>query len=535
MKLGLRWRLVVVTIPILLLVIGTATAVSFLSFQKGYLEAVQSRLEAIATPHVNSARLFLEPSGRGSRGNDVLSVMIPDLKGTVETNKDVLNVMIFDLSGTILADPRVDQVGRKVSQALATVVLARSPRVSLIFRDGPAYQTVIPIFDLAETIRGYLAISTPEEVVQGKVRMAILSSGIVALVAIALIVLGLWAYVTWSIARPVAEISRTLHALAQGEGDLTRRLEVRSKDEIGLLAGNFNAFLDKLHEMIAQTASSSSRVASAAEELAAGSKQMAEGAQEQTSKTTQVAGTMQEMAATVIEVNRNAEDVTRDARAAAVVATKGQEIVSENVTGMREIALKVKEATGLIEGLGTQSNQIGEIIEVIDDIADQTNLLALNAAIEAARAGDQGRGFSVVADEVRKLAERTGRATKEIEEMIKSIQSQTGVVVSHMAERRREVENGLSLANRAGESLGEIVQVVDRVLGQVERIAAATRQQSAGTEEVSAHVEAVATIAKQTAAGAGATAQATEELSQLALEMQQMLGRFRLRNGNGRS
>jgi methyl-accepting chemotaxis protein len=349
--------------------------------------------------------------------------------------------------------------------------------------------------------------------------------GIIALV----LGTGLYAYAARVIARPLKQTVASLEELARGEGDLTRRIDERTQDELGALARGFNTFLDKLHEIIAQLVSSSSRVASAAEELAAGSRQMAEGAQEQTEKTTQVASAIQEMAATVIEVNRNADEVTRAARTATEAATKGQEVVSKNVSGMREIAEKVKESAGLIEGLGKQSNQIGEIIEVIDDIADQTNLLALNAAIEAARAGEQGRGFAVVADEVRKLAERTGRATKEIEQMIKAIQNQTGVVVIHMAERRQEVENGLSLANRAGESLGEIVHVVDRVLGQVERIASATQQQSASTEEISSHVEAVATIARQTASGAGTTAQATHELSQLALEMQQTLGRFRLR------
>ena len=343
---------------------------------------------------------------------------------------------------------------------------------------------------------------------------------------------GLYVYGARRIARPLKETVVSLEELARGEGDLTRRIDIRTHDEIGSLGRAFNTFLDRLHEIIAQTVSSASRVASAAEELATGSKQMAEGAQEQTDKSAQVASSMQEMAATVVEVNRNADKVTRAARAAAQVATKGQAIVSENVAGMRAIAEKVNDSAGLIESLGRQSNQIGEIIEVIDDIADQTNLLALNAAIEAARAGEQGRGFAVVADEVRKLAERTGHATKEIEQMIKAIQNQTGIVVSDMAERRREVESGLSLANRAGESLEEIVREVDQVLSEVERIASATQQQSTSTEEISAHVEAVATIARQTAAGTNTTAQATHELSQLALEMQQRLGRFHLREKN---
>jgi methyl-accepting chemotaxis protein len=349
---------------------------------------------------------------------------------------------------------------------------------------------------------------------------------IVAAVLIVGIVLAGVLAISSGLLRRVREMMLTLQDIA--EGDLTQRLAARGKDELGELARSFNKFMDKFHDIIAQFVSAATSVATASEELAAGSRQIAHGAEEQTEKSSQVASAMHEMAATVAEVTRSADDVTDAARAAAEVATKGREAVAENAAGMRGIAEKVHESAGLIEGLGRQSNQIGEIIEVIDDIADQTNLLALNAAIEAARAGDQGRGFAVVADEVRRLAERTSRATKEIETTIKAIQHQTGVVVAHMAERRQEVETGLTLAHRAGESLGEIVQMVNRVLGQVERIASATRQQAAGTEEVSSHVEGVAAIARQTATGASTTAKATEELAELAQTMHRSISRFKL-------
>ena len=525
MKLGLRGRLIVVAIPILLVVIGTATTVTVMGFQRGNLQTVQSRLEAIATPLVTTARSYLAAGNQGQ----VLSIMVPNLRVTVEANKGVANVTIFDLSGTILAEPREEQVGKKVSQSLAKGIARSSRKEPFIVRDGAVYHVVVPLLDQSENLQAYLAIATPADVVQGEVRQAIISSAVVAVIAIALIALGLWGYVTWSVARPVAEISDTLQILAQGEGDLTRRLEVSHNDEIGYLAHDFNTFLDKLHEIIAQFVSSTARVATASEELAANSRQMARGADEQTSTTAQVASAMQEMAATVIEVSKNAEEVTRASRDAAQVATKGQGIVADTVEGMRAIADRVKDSAALVGDLGQRSTQIGAIVEVIEDIADQTNLLALNAAIEAARAGDQGRGFAVVADEVRKLAERTGKATKEIGDMIRTIQDRTAVVVTQMTDRKQEVEAGLDRAHRAGDSLGDIVSVVERVLGQAEQIASATHQQSAATEEVSSHMEAVATIARQTAVGAASTAQATQELARLAQEMQRTLGRFTLR------
>jgi methyl-accepting chemotaxis protein len=529
MKLGLRGRLVLVTIPILLIVIGAATAVSVVSFQNGYLASVQSRLEAIATPLTNAAQSYLGTT----HGADVLSMMAPDLRTSIETNKGVANVLAIDLHGTIVADPRVGETVKKVSPTLTSALASRSAKPEpFLVHDGAVYQAMIPLLNQDKVLKGYLAISTPAELVEGEVRKAIISSAVVSVVAILLIAFGLWAYVTFTIARPVSDISQSLHVLAQGEGDLTRRLPIRSRNEIGELATNFNTHLDKLHEIIAEIIGAAGRVATAAEELAANSREMARGAEDQTSKTTQVASAMQEMAATVIQVSRNAEEVTRASRDAAGVASKGQSIVFDTVEKMRGIAERVKISAGVIRDLGQESNQIGAIIEVIDDIADQTNLLALNAAIEAARAGDQGRGFAVVADEVRKLAERTGKATKEIGQMITAIQGRTSVVVGQMDERTHEVEEGLTQAHRAGDSLGEIVQVVKQVLTQAEQIASASQEQSSATEEVSSHVEAVATIARQTSAGTTTTAQATEELARLAHQMQNTLGRFTLRDQN---
>jgi methyl-accepting chemotaxis protein len=328
---------------------------------------------------------------------------------------------------------------------------------------------------------------------------------------------------------PLRTLVTQLAALAAGEGDLTTRVAVNTRDEIGELARWFNTFLDKFREIISQVISTSNRITAAAEEMAVSSREMARGAEDQTAKTTEVASAIQEMAATVIEVSRSAEEVTRASRNAASVASTGRELVSDTVEGVRAIATRVKDSAGVIGELGERSTQIGAIIEVIDEIADQTNLLALNAAIEAARAGEQGRGFAVVADEVRRLAERTGKATKEIGEMIRAIQGKTSVVVAQMNDHTQEAEAGVEQAQRAGDSLGEIVLVVEQVLGQAERIAAATHEQSTVTDQVSSNMEAVATIARQTAGSASATTLATDDLAHLAQEMRRSLGRFKLR------
>jgi methyl-accepting chemotaxis protein len=184
-----------------------------------------------------------------------------------------------------------------------------------------------------------------------------------------------------------------------------------------------------------------------------------------------------------------------------------------------------------VEGLGKSSDQIGRIVGVINDIADQTNLLALNAAIEAARAGEQGRGFAVVADEVRKLAERTTAATKEIAQMIESVQKETKLAVGAMEEGTRQVGEGVQTTNQAGESLAEIIHMSEQVGEMITQIATAAAEQSTATEQINNSMDQIANLVKESAAGAQQSAQACQDLSGLAFELQKMVSNFKLDSG----
>lgn len=323
-------------------------------------------------------------------------------------------------------------------------------------------------------------------------------------------------------------------AKAVASGDLSvEGLEGYSSDETGELSTSLNTMNNNLQDMISKIAQTAELLASATEELSASAEQMARGSQESSSQTGQVATAVEQMSATVMEVAKNSSQAAESAKKASEIAFKGGEIVNLTTQGMNRIAETVQESAVTIQTLGANSNQIGEIIAVIDDIADQTNLLALNAAIEAARAGEQGRGFAVVADEVRKLAERTTKATKEIATMIKSIQSDTSDAVASMEAGTKEVEEGVEITLKAGESLKEIVDNVQHVSDMISQIAAAAEEQSAAAEEISTSIETIAAVTKESAAGAQQSSTACQELSRLALELQKMVSQFKLPEEKG--
>lgn len=312
------------------------------------------------------------------------------------------------------------------------------------------------------------------------------------------------------------------------DGNIGKTVDVSGNDEIGMLAASFNKMAVNLKNLIGGIGQASNQIASSSEELSTTAEQMSKGAQTQTSQTSQIATAMEEMSSTVLEVAKNSQSAASSANAASSLAQKGGEVVALTVEGMKRIAETVQGSARTVEELGKNSDQIGEIVGVIDDIADQTNLLALNAAIEAARAGEQGRGFAVVADEVRKLAERTTKATKEIAAMIKKIQKDTVGAVAAMEAGTKEVGEGVNLASQAGESLMQIVNSVQTVNDMIRQIATAAEQQSTAAEQISKSIEEIAGVTKETASGTHQTASASHELSRMAVELQGMVGQFKI-------
>jgi methyl-accepting chemotaxis protein len=333
-------------------------------------------------------------------------------------------------------------------------------------------------------------------------------------------------YLGTIIRKPLNRLAQQSSAIASG--DLTVQITQETTEEIGQMASSFAAMKTNLQQTLSQFTEATAAVASASAEISASTEQMAAGTQEQGQQATDVSSSVEQMSKTIHENSRNATRTVETANSAKQAAVHGGQVVQESITGMKRIASVVNKSAETVRALGQSSNQIGEIISVIDDIADQTNLLALNAAIEAARAGEQGRGFAVVADEVRKLAERTTKATKEITEMIKKIQHDTGDAVSSMEQGTREVEQGIKLADAAGSSLQTIVEISQKVTDMISQIAVASEQQAGASEEISKSVEGISNVAQETASGIQQIARTAEDLNRLTENLQQLIDRFKL-------
>ena len=346
-----------------------------------------------------------------------------------------------------------------------------------------------------------------------------------ALVVISLL-LGL--VIIRGITGPLQELVRMLKDIAEGEGDLSRRLPENSTDETGEVAHWFNRFISNIHSIISQASSTTVHVATASNQLHSTAEQIATAAEEVASQSATVATASEEMSATSNDISHNCTLASDIANRASEMAHSGANVVQETISGMQSIADKVRESSHTVAALGARSDQIGAIVGTIEEIADQTNLLALNAAIEAARAGEQGRGFAVVADEVRALAERTTRATREIGEMIKAIQKETGGAVASMELGVKEVEKGMDSSRRSGEALQQILEGINEVTMQVHQIATAAEEQTAVTGEISTNIHQITDVVQQTANGAHQTAGAASSLLLLAKDLEGLVGRFKL-------
>ena len=334
--------------------------------------------------------------------------------------------------------------------------------------------------------------------------------------------------VSGSVFKPLAGIVTALEKAA--EGDLSVRAEIKGDGDFARLAVAFNTMMEDMNKAMRQFFSVADLVRDSVIMVRSTTDTMACAAEEVAIQAGSIATASEEMSATSGDIARNCLYAAESAQKATVQTHSGSELVQSSARLMENIAQRVNVSSVTVAGLGERSDQIGAIVNTIEDIADQTNLLALNAAIEAARAGEQGRGFAVVADEVRALAERTTKATKEIATMIKSIQSETQRAVGSMSEGVAEVKRGTAEANRSGEALEDIHNQINDLTMQISQVATAAEEQTATTHEITNNIQMITDVVNRNVENAHSTSQATGKLSEQVDKLHSLVEHFRLSN-----
>ena len=349
---------------------------------------------------------------------------------------------------------------------------------------------------------------------------------------VGLIIAGLGLLVIWlvghGIARPLKQMVTMLDDIAQGEGDLTRRLTSDRNDELGSIAKGFNTFLAKLQGMITQVVSSVQSVSDSSEHTADIAIRTNIGIQKQMAEIDQVATAVQEMTATAQDVARNATQAAQAASHADQAASQGMQIVRDTSNSIGVLAVEIGKAVDVVQNLAKDSENINAILIAIRGIAEQTNLLALNAAIEAARAGEQGRGFAVVADEVRNLAQKTQQATEEIQSMIQQLQQGTRDVVRVMEDSQNRTDESVQHAAKAAEALETITQAVSVINDMNTQIASAAEEQSAVADDINRNVINIGQVANEVAGGADESSSASADLTKLAEQQRRLINQFKV-------
>ena len=466
------------------------------------------------------------PAGGGVVGGDLNLKVISSIINALDFN-GLGYAFLVSRDGSILVHPD----SALQMKTLRDVYPQNTPQISSDLSEAeldgqPRLLTFVPVSGLPG-VEWYVGLSVDRDKAFASLtrfRISALVAAIIALIAIVLLLSLLMRYLL----RPLTSLGSALDNIAQGEGDLTRRLPVQSRDEFGRLALAFNQFVERIHASITQVAQTSSELNDVALRVLDASNANMASSDQQAARTNSVAAAINELGAAAQEIARNAADASNQASQARDGAEQGSDVVSKTILAMQELSSKISESSQTIQQLSHKTADIGRILEVIQGISEQTNLLALNAAIEAARAGEAGRGFAVVADEVRNLAHRTQSSAQEIQVMIDGLRTDAGSAVTLMNDSQEYSQHSVSVAGQAGERLQQITLGIGEIDNMNQSVATATEEQTSVIESLNVDITDINMLNQEGVDNLQATLRACTSLEQQVARLRQLVGSFRI-------
>ncbi|HEX8595647.1 MAG TPA: methyl-accepting chemotaxis protein [Pseudomonas sp.] len=504
---------------------------------RGWYKAAQNATGTIVTePYIaaSSGKLVVTLATPVKYQNQFIGVAGADISlDSISKTINSLNfgghgyAFIVSGEGKILIHPDSKLVLKNISEAYPNDTPVITAGVREINSSGKAEIMSLTKVEGVSSANWYVALVLDQEAAYsmlGEFRTSAITAMVISVVIIILL-LGLLIRV---LMQPLHQMGRAMRDIADGDGDLTKRLAITSQDEFGALAQSFNHFVERIHGSIREVASTAGQLGEVALRVVKASNSSMTNSDQQANRTESVAAAINQLGAAAQEIAQNAARTSQHSADASELAGDGQKVVQQTITAMNELSSKISESCANIESLNGKTVNIGQILEVITSISQQTNLLALNAAIEAARAGEAGRGFAVVADEVRNLAHRTQDSAQQVRTMIEELQVGAREAVVTMTESQRQSESSVTVANQAGERLSSVTRRIDEINGMNQSVAAATEEQTSVVESLNVDIIQINTLNQQGVDNLKLTLDACGHLEEQAARLQHLVGTFRI-------